>query len=288
MMTKILTPITLIATIIIVVIFNHLTGYEVQAFSFFFIVPLGALLVGAAASSGLFFGLLKDDKPVTKEHYMIGAVIGLIAFFGIYYVSYKTTYLDANNEINYSFNGDPISSYELEGEPITFSKFMSLSRGGKQQFYFHGRPVGEEVDTGEGFGTFMWYLEMLAAAAAGAGVGLTIVGGKSYCDKCKKYMHEKTLLKFSIDKFDEVADDLNASLNDVSKLKHIFATHELKKDEKVQAFAQVDLVHCPNCYDARLVVKIFRLGSNSSFEEVNQHRQILRISEETARGLNKA
>lgn len=287
MMTKILTPLTLIATIVAVVLFNHLTGYEVQSFSFFFIIPLGALLVGAGASCGLFLGLLKDNKPVIKEHYIIGALIGLVAFFGIYYVSYKTTYLTADNEINYSFNGDPISNYELDGEPITFSKFISLSQSGKQQFYFHGRPVGTEVDTGKGFGSFMWYLEILAAILAGAGVGLTIVGGKSYCDKCKKYMQEKTLLKFSIDKFDEVANQINTSLNNVEKLKQIFSTYELKKDEKVKAFAQADLVYCPDCYDSRLLVKIFQLGSNSNFEEVNQHRQTLKITEEVAHGLTK-
>ena len=133
----------------------------------------------------------------------------------------------------------------------------------------------------------MWYLEILAAIVAGAGVGLTIVGGKTYCDKCKKYMQEKTVLKFSIDKFDEVANEINTSLNNVSKLKQIFSTYELKKDEKVKAFAQVDLVYCPNCYDARLVVKIFQMGSNSSFEEVSKHRQILKISEEIANGLTK-
>lgn len=285
-MTKIFTPLSLLGTIIVVVLFNHLTGYSIQGFSFFFIIPLGALLVGAAASCGLFFGLLKDNKPVTKEHYIAGAVIGLVAFFGIYYVDYKTTYLDANNNVNYSFQGDPISSYELDGEPITFGKFLSLTTSGKQQFYFHGRPVGGEVDTGKGFGSFMQIIEILAAMIAGAGVGLTIVGDKTYCDNCKKYMKDRTMLKFSIDKYEEVADEINSSKNDPVKLKQLFAKYELKKDEKVTAFGQVDLLNCPNCHNARLIVKIYRLGSNSNFEEVNQHRQNLRIDEDVSRGLN--
>jgi hypothetical protein len=284
MMTKIFTPLTLIATIIAVVLFDHLTGYSVESFSFFFIIPLGALLIGAAASSGLFFGLLKDNKPVSKKYYVIGAFVGLIAFFGVYYVSYQTTYISADNQVNYSFNGNPISNFTIGGEPVTFGKFISLAQGGKEQFFFHGRPIGDGFDAGNGFNSFMYYLEILAAVVAGAGVGLTIVGGKTYCDKCKKYMLEKTLAKISIEKFDEITNEINASLTDVSKLKQIFSTNEMQKGEKVKAYTQVDLVHCPNCYDARFVIKIFQLGSKSSFEEVSKYRQTLRISEETARG----
>lgn len=277
MLTKIFTPLTLIGTIALVVIFNHLTGFELHSFTFFFIIPIGALLVGAAAASGLFLGLLKDNKPVTKQHYILGLILGVVAFYGIYYVDYKTTYVTENKEISYTFEGDPISYYEIDGEQITFSKFLKLSNGGSQ-FYFRGRPIGEEVDPGETANSFFFYLNVVAAALAGAVVGLTIVGDKKYCQKCKKYNKEKELFKFEVEKYEEVVNKLVNSIEKPSALKEIISTYGMKKDAKVTAFAQVDLDYCPTCDDAKMHIKVLKLDGDN-FQEVGKFRQTIPVSQ---------
>lgn len=284
-MTKIFTALGFIGTILIIVLFNHLTGFELHSFTFFFIVPLGGLLVGAAAASGLFYGHLRYNKPVNKNHYLLGAALGVVAFFGVYYVSYLTTYINANNEINYSFDGDPISYYEIDGEQITFSKYLEISKNAKSQFYFRGRPVGDEVEAGVGFGTLMFYLHILAAAVAGAVVGLVVVGDKRYCEKCKKYTKEKELFKFDVDdQFEDAVSDLTSAVDNISALQKIIKNTKLKTD-KVNAYAQVDLEYCPNCHDSRLLVKLMKLNSDSNFEEVMKFRQSIHIKDNIAKAI---
>lgn len=283
-MTNIFTTLGFTGTILIIVLFNHLTGFELHSFSFFFIVPLGGLLVGAAAAVGLFYGYLRYNKPVKKTHYVFGAALGVAAFLGIYYVSYLTTYVDANKEINYSFNGDPISSYEIDGQRVTFSKYLEISQNAKSQFYFRGRPVGDEVETGGGFGALMFYLQILAAAVAGASVGLVIIGDKRYCENCTKYTKEKELFKFDVEQYEDIVCNLTNAIDKPSVLKKIIKTVGLK-DDKINAFVRVDLDYCPNCYDSHLLIKVFKLDSNSNFEEVSKFSQSIKITSDVARSI---
>lgn len=270
------------ATVMIVVLFNHLTGIELHSLTLLFVIPMGGLLVGAAAASGMFVGYLEYHKPISKNQYLLGAVLGVFAFLGVYYVSYITTYVTSDNEINYSFKGDPISSYEIGGQPITFSKFLEIGKQAKSQFLFRGVPVGGGVDTGGTVGSFLFYLQLLAAATAGAAVGLAIVGDKKYCEKCKKYTEEDDLFKFDVDQYDRVVQELTGAAESPAALQKIIKTTTLK-DPKVNAFAQVVLQYCSNCYDNRLIIKVMKSNSKSGFEEVTKLRQNFSITAEVAK-----
>lgn len=284
-MTKIFALLGLIGTVIIVVLFNHVTGWEIQSFSFWFIIPVGAILVGASAGAGLFYGYLKYNKPVKGFEYLVGALIGLSAFFGIYYVSYMTTYIDAEKNINYSFNGAPISSFELEGEQITFSRFMELTKSTKREFYFHGRPVGE-VDTGDTGSSFLFYLQVLVATLAGAGVGLLIVGNKRFCNNCNKYTKDKPLFKFDIEKYEDILRDLIDCSDNLLAMEYVIQSNSLSK-EKVNAYAQAELEYCPDCYDARIIVKVFKLDSDGDFKELSKFTKAIKVTDEVSHSIVK-
>ncbi|MFA7676259.1 MAG: hypothetical protein WCY28_02520 [Candidatus Shapirobacteria bacterium] len=283
-MNKFFSLIGFLATIVLVVLFNHITGFEIHSFSLFFIIPVGGLLVGAGASAGFFYGQIKYHKPIRKNQYLIGALLGFIAFFGVYYVSYLTTYVAPDNEINYSFEGDHISNFEIDGERITFSKYLEINNQAESQFYFRGRPMGEGIETGGIVNSIFFYLQLLASILAGAGVGLVMVGDRKYCDKCKRYTEQKELLKFNVDQYEQVILELTKSINNPSALKKSIEKLALK-EEKVIAFAQVELQYCPNCYESCLIIKIMKLNSKSEFEELKEFRQFLPLKEEIAKSL---
>lgn len=284
-MIKLFTAISFVGTIIAVVLFNNISGYELHSFNLWFIIPIGALLVGAGATSGLFYGHLRYNKPVSKNQYLLGLALGVTALFGVYYVSYQTTYITADNEINYSFKGDPISTYEINGEPITFGKYLEITRqSSSHQFFFRGVPRGESYDTGEGVNTFYFWLQLIGAALGGIGVGLAMLGDKEYCQKCKKYKKEKELFKFDVDVYETILQNLAESIDDTVKLQSLIKNTKLK-EEKVKAYASVELHYCPSCFDSTLQVKVMRIGSNSSFEEVQKLRQVFAISPEQSEAI---
>lgn len=283
-MNKFFTVIGFLATIILIVLFNHITGFELHSFSLFFIIPVGGLLVGAGASVGFFYGRIKYHKPIRGNQYLVGALLGLTAFFGVYYVSYLTTYVAPGNEINYSFKGDHISNFEIDGEQITFSKYLELNNQAESQFYFRGRPIGEGVEMGETANSIFFYLQLLASILAGAGVGIIMVGDRKYCDNCKRYTEQKELFKFNVDQYEQVILELTKSIDSSSALKKDIEKLALK-EEKVIAFAQVELQYCPNCYESCLIIKIMKLNSKSEFEELRDFRQILPLKEQVAKSL---
>jgi len=274
-MIKLFTAISFVGTIIAVVLVNNITGYELQSFHLWFIIPIGALFVGAGAVSGIYYGHLKSNKPIGKKEYLIGTVLGLLALFGIFYASYLTTYVTPDKEINFWFKGDHISTYEIGGEQVTFSKWLKLTEGsGKQQIFFRGVPMGQGIETGETVGSLYFYLNFLGAAV-GSFFTLLILGSKRFCKKCKKYIKEKELFKFGVEEHDEIAAKLNASINDSKGLFSLIG----RKFEigKANAYLQVDLEYCPTCFDSDLVVKVMRKDSRGNFEEVQKLRQTLKL-----------
>ncbi len=282
MMIKIFTAASFIGTILIVVLFNNISGYELHSFNLWFIIPVGALLVGAASTAGMFYGHLRYNRPVTGKHYLLGLVLGVVALYGVYYVSYLTTYITPDNEINYSFNGEHISNYEIDGEQITFGKYLEITRqSSEHQFFFRGVPRGEGYETGEGVNTFYFWLQIIGAALGGIGGGLAMLGDKKYCQNCKKYKKEKELFKFDVDEYETVLGKLAEAISDVEKLKKLIKETKLK-DEKVNAYAAVELEYCPTCFDSFLLVKVMKLNSDSAFEEVQKFRQTVEIKSEIA------
>lgn len=283
MKTKLFALLSLAGTIIIVVLFNHLTGYQLHTFALWFIIPVGGLIVGAAAASGLFYGHLKENKPVGVREYVIGAIMGLVAFYGINYVSYLTTYVDENKDINYSFKGDPISTYELDGEPITFSKFRELTKeSSSQSVYFHGRTT--DVDTGKTANSIIDVLQVLASGLAGVLVGFAIAGNKRYCEKCKKYTKGKILFKFDPDRYEEILNSMIAAANNSIVLQKIIAETKLSK-EKPDAYIQVEIDYCPDCHDSLLVTRVFKQNAKKEFEELTKFKQSIQISDEASRAI---
>ncbi len=274
-----------IGTILLIVLFNHLTDFQLHSFTLWFVIPVGGVLVGMGASSGLFLGHLWANKPLAKKQYLVGALLGLLAFVGIYYVDYLTTYVSPEKEINYSFKGDPISDFEIDGQQITFGKYLDLQNSSsKQQFYFRGRPVGESFETGAATNYFFFYFQLIVSALAGAVMGLVIIGNKRYCQNCKKYTKEKNLFRFDVDQYEKIVKELAGSIDDLPKLRGIIKNTKLK-DDKVNAFAQVDLDYCPNCHDSQLHIKVMKRDSNGSFEEVDKFRQTIRVKEIISKAL---
>ncbi len=285
-MIKLFTILGLITTILLVVLFNHLTGYEIHSFALWFVIPVGGGLVGAGAASGLFYGYLRYNKPVTGKVYLLGMLLGIIAFYGIYYVSYVTTYVDSDNKTNYSFKGDPLSTYEFDGQPITFSKYLELKKESVTHQIFYRVPIHSgEYTTGKTTNTLSFYLQLLAAIIGGAVVGLAIIDKKKFCKKCKRYSQEKELFKFNIDDYDVIFKKLLESIKEISKLEELIKDTKFIQ-EKGKGYISVEQQYCPNCFESVIKVKAMRPTSDS-FEEVEKLTQVFELSPEIARWVAK-
>ena len=66
----------------------NLTNFNLFSFSVSFILPLGALLIGAAANSGYFFSTFFTNRMVDRYDFILMIAISIIATFLIYGIEY--------------------------------------------------------------------------------------------------------------------------------------------------------------------------------------------------------
>lgn len=174
--SSLMTMLGVLGTIIVVTLFNNIFHTELQSFFIFFIIPIGAICVGIGSASGLFYSYLHYKKSITYKPFLIALVFSIVAFYGIYYASYLTTYVSPDNNINYWFNGNHISKYEIDGEKVTFSKYLEVENSSSENEFvigINGAPVsGGAFKTGKTLTTIMFYLELLGSMLGSVGFGL--------------------------------------------------------------------------------------------------------------------
>ncbi|MCM8803618.1 MAG: hypothetical protein NC827_10015 [Candidatus Omnitrophica bacterium] len=164
-MTKILTYtiIGVAGTIIITLLFNFIFRLELQSCALFFIIPIGGIYVGIGSASGLFYSYLRYNKLIKFKQFLIALVLGIATFYGIYYASYLTTYI----------NGDHISNYEINGERISFTKYLELEKSSAEiKLSFGNLVVPGGFETGKTYNTIMFYLQLLGSVFGSIGIGL--------------------------------------------------------------------------------------------------------------------
>jgi hypothetical protein len=80
--------------VVAVVVIERLTGFNLFTLSVWVVVPAGALITGAAAASGYYFGsLFFHTKPVWFLLVQM-VIVAAVAQFAIYYAEYATMVLD--------------------------------------------------------------------------------------------------------------------------------------------------------------------------------------------------
>ena len=116
----------IIGTIIGIALLGIWIDFQIHTLSFWIIIPIGGFIVGAMGAFGYFYGLIKSNQKIKLPHYFVGAIVGLLTYIGIFYFLYSITYLDENNEVNYSFEGDHISNFVTTDseEPISFLNYI--------------------------------------------------------------------------------------------------------------------------------------------------------------------
>lgn len=161
--------ITSILTALADVAIAKMTGFDVFTFSFWVVMPAGAICVGLAAASGYYFGSLYFHKRADFSLLVQMVVIAGLTQLLIYYLGYYTMVLDDGRRVH---------------DFIAFDKYLDITL--TTAHYRIGRGM---TDTGE-VGTFGYWLAVLQFVGFLVG-GLAvwfILRAKPVCSKCNLYL----------------------------------------------------------------------------------------------------
>jgi hypothetical protein len=156
----------LVAGLIYVLV--DLIGYPFHAQTFWFVVPVGALLCGMVAGGGFWGALRLLDRLPTAGTFITAGLVGVASYVLIYVLMWLLL----------EVQGMPVPQQVSFGTFLQFvieHQRLRLARGGDRE----GFEVGK-------FGYVRFALNV-AGFAAGMLAMVAIAGGKVYCRQCKRY-----------------------------------------------------------------------------------------------------
>ena len=258
------------------------TGYLLQSFTVFFVIPAGAFIAGAGCASGIFLGLLWLNRKPEKIHYRLAGVLGVVGFVGTYLALYLTTYVTPDYSINHSFKGVPISA------ALSFLQYMQLDISSRASTFFVS--VGHtHVPVGGTEGVQIEPLNWISFAVEPVGYLLgalmlapQILGSKLYCESCSLYMKTKVLFRANPEDASEKAGLLDGAVASSGYALKTLAEQESKAYKSNGGpWAEFAMEYCPRCFDGFVHVKAMR-PTRSSYEEVMSARHSVRLDRAVA------
>lgn len=172
-------------------------GFAFYTWTFWLVVPVGALLSGFAGASGYYAGSWLFDRRPTRQ-LLVNVVLASIAtFLLIHYLSYVTLEVE----------GTPVSDF------VSFWQYLDIAiRSTSMGFSVRTVEVGSTGELGD-LGYLVALLQILGFAAGGFAV-YAYLESQAYCEACSRYLTRKgRLMRYTAD-----AEGLQASVAQIFDL----------------------------------------------------------------------
>ena len=141
-----------IGTVLVTLLFNYISGFQLQSFSLWLVIPVGGIYVGLGAVSGLYYYIFKHNKQflLTSKIYLVSLILGLVTLLGIYYISYLKEY------------AIPANKAYMELESISFIKYLKIeATSGESFFAVKNMPINQGIDMGGTINLIYFYTQLL-------------------------------------------------------------------------------------------------------------------------------
>ncbi|MBN1546008.1 MAG: hypothetical protein JW902_05040 [Syntrophaceae bacterium] len=228
--------VTSLITAVVLCLIELWFGFAFYSLTFWFIIPVGALLSGFAGATGYLAGARLFNHRPTPLLLLNIVLVSVGTFFVIHYLSYITLKVD----------GQAVSDY------VSFGQYLDIAiRSTSMEFRFRVKEIGATGELG-GWGYGVAILQILGFAVGGLAV-YGYLESIPYCKRCLRYFSAKgKQTRYTGD-----AEELQAStvqvLSDFSSgvitsaiEKHrMFGSHKFQKDNHLRSVIEVR--HCKKC-----------------------------------------
>jgi hypothetical protein len=241
------------------VLIHYYTGFDLFTLSIWVIIPIGAIISGAAAASGYYFGSLYFHERPNNALLLQMVCIAVFTHCLIYYLNYRIIILD---------NGEPLSNF------IAFSEYLQVSLT-KSHYRF-----GRSLDIGEvgKFGYGLAFIEFIGFLLGGLSV-YAILLNRPTCAPCNKYLRSlarKNKNFVNLENFTGYYEGLIKHEVDSSAFATMI-TQEYQAPTREDAIKLVETLYgCPDCKVQMIDYKtMVRKGSDwKNLEELDRRINI--------------
>lgn len=210
----------------------RMTGFDLFTLSFWVVIPAGALIVGAAAASGYYFGSLYFHKRANAALLIQMVVIAGFTQMLIYWLGYYTLVLE---------DGRRVADF------IPFAQYLDISL--TSAHYKFGRAQSDMGEAGS-FGYWMAGIQFVGFLAGGLAV-YAFLKAKAVCEACDRYMRplaKKQKMFASAEAASAYFDTIFTLPVDGADFAALIKTQAtVANPEQGALLITTELMGCPNC-----------------------------------------
>ena len=240
---------------------NLMMGINMLTWALWFILPMGGMLFGMIIGFLAKGGILKDNKPFNTVH-IVGLIIAGVVLVGLMtYADYATCYITGSGKTSRTFSGSHISNYEVDGQPVDFSKYFDMSYVNAEMTLSikgnRSHPISLGSSGYVGFVYFMQYVGIIGFSLLFA----SLVRRMPTCKKCGKYYIKKEIDRFVTQ---QSANDIAVSF--FTKLNQS-DNYQKEEGNACGMFYTLVAYYCPDCQDGFMCV-VHHVKQGKSSREV--------------------
>ncbi|MEQ9115647.1 MAG: hypothetical protein RLN62_02515 [Rickettsiales bacterium] len=225
--------------------------FNVFSLMFWFVLPIGAFLVGMGGASGGFLACKYFHiKPDRLDAIALAAVAALTMYL-IYYLDYTTFVLESGNRV---------------ADYIDFTTYLDVIVTKSHSSVGHMRG-GKWQDMGEvgGFGYFLLVIKFVGVLLGGWALFITLES-LAMCKKCNLYYKKiasKNTFHESINDLNLIYNKLNSDL--ISEYKEAL---QITAKGDCKAKIKFTLMRCPKCKEEYVAEEFFVRKEKGDYHEV--------------------
>lgn len=238
---------------------SHLTGFSLFTYSFLGgLIPVGALITGAAAASGYAFGGLFFHEKVSRTLLFQMMAIAAATQFTIYFLDYQMLMLEDGRHVS---------------DLVAFNEYL-MAVLTKSHYSLKGHDIGELG----AFGYLVGAVQFIGFLAGGMGV-YGYLAARPFCQSCNLYLQKLGARQVHFSDPDE-ANNFYAGFLSEGVSSKAFATR-LSADTKVRVKKgviriQTKLYGCPGC-GAQRMVQTVEVFDGSLWKEIDGYGRTIAV-----------
>lgn len=255
MLSVILLFVTMALTAVGTALANDALNTNIQGFSFWYIIPIGAMLVGGLASSGIFIGQ-KISKSVLKSFYFVlAALAGVASFFIVSYADYKISIDKFTKEYSVYINRLSESEKKEFWDEASFLKYLETNMNESTISVSNRGREATKIEGGA-LSVVSFWLSIVGAGLGGIIVTSFAIGDRTKCKKCKQYKDRKFLAYADYDSFEEISEKINSTEKLGDFAIELFSKYpSTDKTYKKPPHVVLKYMLCRNCGEGELIVE---------------------------------
>jgi hypothetical protein len=257
-----------LATSLLLMVATRSTGYVLQSWSAWGVIPVGAMCAGAAASGGVYFTYryLNRRPGLLVLAGAVGLAITTLVF--THWISYASLVVDGVHVAEH------VSFPEYVRVVLTSAGSTTCVKVGAVRCTSSAVPLGE-------WGYALEALQVVGFATGGAAAYCFLIGA-AYCESCSKYLVGAGESSRYFDDADWaersyrlVAGTIRSGRPQAAIAEHLNSGTAQPAEPRV-ARATVALQRCPGCTRTELKYALWRAKRNSEWSEIS--KSVVRVA----------